>query len=117
METINSAYRMLLWISAVFLSLSICACIARGILGPRFTDRIISVNIICTKVIILIAVLSCLLRESSLLDIAVVYAMISFLAVVTLSKCYYISQRRANPAAPDYNHEPRIIRENKGAAK
>ena len=113
METVNNAYRILLWIGTIFLSLSICACIVRGILGPRFTDRIISVNIICTKVIILIAVLSYLLEESSLLDIAIVYAMISFLAVVVLSKCY-VSPHRPNPTDPGYIPES-CLRENKGA--
>ena len=111
METVNNAYQMLLWISTVLLSLSVCACIVRGILGPRFTDRVISVNVISTKVIILIAILSCLLKESSLLDVAVIYAMTSFLAVVVLSKCY-LSPHRANPTDTGY-----VPDKNKGAAK
>ena len=90
METINSAYRIILWISTVFVSLSASACLVRAIIGPRFTDRIVSINVICTKAVIIIAILSCLLEEGTLLDIAIIYAMISFLAVVVLSKCYLI---------------------------
>ena len=100
MEMIDTAYDMLLLISAIVLSLLLCACLVRAILGPRFTDRIISINIICTKTIIMIAVLSCLFGDSNLLDIAIVYAMIAFLMVVVLSKCY-IMPHHANPAELD----------------
>ena len=93
MHTITEAYNVLLWIAAVFISLSACACLVRGILGPRFTDRIVAINVICTKAVIMIALLSCILGDSHLLDIAVLYAMISFLAVVVLSKCYLSSRR------------------------
>ena len=106
METIDAAYRMLLWLSAIFLSLMLCVCLVRAILGPRFTDRIVSINVICTKTIILIAILSCLLRDSNLLDIAIVYAMIAFLVVVVLSKCY-IMPHHANPIELDL--DPAIV--------
>jgi multicomponent Na+:H+ antiporter subunit F len=88
MEAIDSAYRMLLWISTVFLSLLLCACLVLAIIGPRFTDRIVAINLICAKGIIMISVLSYLRSDNGLLDIAVVYSMISFLVVVVLSKCY-----------------------------
>ena len=100
MEIIGTAYRTLLMGSAIVLSLLLCACLVRAILGPRFTDRIVSINIICTKTIIMIAVLSCLLGDENLLDIAIVYAMIAFLMVVVLSKCY-ITSHHANPAELD----------------
>ena len=88
METIDAAYRALLWGAAVFLALLIFAFLIQAILGPRFTDRVVSINLICTKGIILIAVLSYLRRDWTLLDVAVVYSMISFLVVVILSKGY-----------------------------
>ena len=96
MEAIDKAYSVLLWISTVFLSVYVCACLVRAILGPRFTDRVVAINIICTQTIIMIAILSCLFQNSSLLDIAIVYAMIGFLAVVVLSKCY-IMPYHTNP--------------------
>ena len=106
MEVIDNAYRIILWISVTFLSVSLCACLVRAILGPRFTDRVISINIICTKTIIIIALLSSLLRDSALLDIAIVYAMIAFLAVVVLSKCY-IMPHHADPVNLDFNEDKR----------
>ena len=102
MESIENAYSALLWISAALLSVFICVCLVRVILGPRFTDRIVSINIICTQTIIMIALLSCLFHDGNLLDVAIVYAMIAFLAVVVLSKCY-IMPFHTNPLDLSYD--------------
>jgi len=85
---IESAYKVLLWVGMLTLSITIFACLFRAILGPRFTDGVVSINLIGTKAVAMIAILTFLLEENFLADIAIVYAMISFLAVVVLSKCY-----------------------------
>ena len=72
--------------SAVFLSATIFLCLMRAALGPRFSDRIIAANIIGTKIILLIAVLSMMIGESYLADICLIYAVISFLSVVVLAR-------------------------------
>ena len=41
-----------------------------------------------TMVMVMIAVLSLLLREGYLVDICLIYAMVSFLAVIVISKVY-----------------------------
>ena len=94
---IDTVYSIMLWCSIAFLSVSILFCLVRGVLGPRFTDRVVSVNLIGSKTIIMIAILSFLLEESGLVDIAMVYALISFVGVVVLSKCY-IRTNHPNPA-------------------
>ena len=60
----------------------------RAIKGPKITDRIVAVNMIGTLTIIIICILAVYLKESYLVDVALVYAMISFLAVVVLCKVY-----------------------------
>ena len=114
METIDKAYHALLWGSLIFLSLLLFSCFIRAILGPRFTDRVVAINVICTKTIIIIAVLSSLLSNSSLLDIAIVYAMIAFLVVVVLSKCYIMPHhtKPANLASEDGKHAGKNEKEN-----
>lgn len=99
-ENVYELYRLLLWPCLIFLAITICICLFRAILGPRFTDRIVAVNIICTKTIIIIAILSFLTGDTHLIDIAIVYAMISFLAIVVLSKCYMLPHSR-NIADPE----------------
>ena len=71
---------------AIFLSMTIFLCLMRAALGPRFSDRIIAANIIGTKIILLIAVMSMIIGESYLADICLIYAVISFLSVVVLAR-------------------------------
>ena len=76
----------LLVVSAVFLSVSIFLCLMRSALGPRYTDRIISASMVGTQVIVLIAVLAFVVGQDYLADICLIYAIISFLAVVVLGR-------------------------------
>ena len=57
---------------AVVLALLILATLVRAVLGPRFTDRIVAVNVISTLVIAELVLLSVWLREDFLVDVAVV---------------------------------------------
>ena len=72
--------------SAVFLSMSVFICLMRATLGPRYTDRIISASMVGTQVIVLIAVLAVIVGQDYLADICLIYAIISFLAVVVLGR-------------------------------
>lgn len=63
-------------------------CLIRAILGPRLTDRVVAINMIGTMTIVEIAILALYMRESYLFDVCLIYAMISFLAVVVLTKIY-----------------------------
>lgn len=64
-----------------FLGAGILACLVRAIRGPRYTDRVVALNLICTLVILMIAVLSYLLEESYLMDVAILYGLLNLLAV------------------------------------
>ena len=86
MIEIADVQRYLLTGSAVFLSVTIFFCLLRAALGPRFTDRITAASIIGTKVIVLIAVMAMIIGEGYLVDICLIYAIISFLSVVVLAR-------------------------------
>ncbi len=73
-------------ISAVILSVSVILCMIRAIIGPETADRIIAVNVVCTKIIVIITMISFLLEESYFIDVALTYAMISFIASIIISK-------------------------------
>lgn len=72
----------------VILALLVILCLIRAVIGPRIADRLVAVNMMGTMVMVIIAVLSLLLGEGYLVDICLIYAMISFLAVVVLTKVY-----------------------------
>lgn len=67
--------------------LFMCALL-RAVKGPRVTDRLVAVNMIGTMTIAIIAILAEVLGEGGLVDICLIYAMISFLAIVVLTKVY-----------------------------
>lgn len=74
--------------AVIILSILLLLCLLRAIIGPQIADRIVSVNMMGTIVMVIIAILSVLLNEGYLADISLIYAMISFLAVVLLTKIY-----------------------------
>lgn len=74
----------ILSILAVFLLL----CLIRAVIGPSIADRLIAVNMTGTIVMVIIALLAVIKDEGYLVDICLIYAMISFLSVVVLSRIY-----------------------------
>ena len=72
----------------IILAILMMLCLLRAIIGPRIADRIVATNMMGTLVITMIAILSVMLEEGYLADICVIYATISFLAVIVLTKVY-----------------------------
>lgn len=85
---LEHAYRGLYIFALCFLAIMLVLCLIRSIRGPKIADRIVAVNMMGTMVMVIIVVLSLLLNEGYLVDICIIYAMISFLAVVVLTKVY-----------------------------
>ncbi|MDO4188023.1 MAG: monovalent cation/H+ antiporter complex subunit F [Lachnospiraceae bacterium] len=78
----------ILIIALIILVIMSFACLIRAIKGPAVADRLMAVNMMGTIVIVMIGILAILLKEGYLIDICVIYAMISFLAVIVLTKVY-----------------------------
>lgn len=85
---LDQAYHVLFTGAIIILALMIFCCLIRAIIGPRIADRIVAINMIGTMTIMILAILTIALKEGYLVDIAIIYAMISFLAVVVLTKVF-----------------------------
>ena len=72
----------------IFLAVMVVLCLVRAIIGPKVADRIVATNMMGTMIMVMIAILALMLEEEYLVDICLIYAMISFLAVVCLTKVY-----------------------------
>jgi len=70
------------------LAVMLVLCLIRAVIGPRIADRLVAVNMMGTMVMVSIAILAVLKNEGYLVDICLIYAMISFLAVVVLTRIY-----------------------------
>lgn len=91
--TVAAAYSMLYTGALIVLAVLLLGCLVRAIIGPRIADRVIAVNMMGTLVVIAICVLAFLMGEGYLTDVAMIYTMLSFLAVVLLTKIYMGSYR------------------------
>ena len=77
---------IMLIIAMMFLSVTIFFCLVRAIKGPRMTDRLVAVNMISIKGVVLIVLLGEYLHDNQFLDISLVYTLLSFLAVICLAR-------------------------------
>lgn len=93
----TEAYAMLYNITLGILGLLLLACLVRAIIGPRIADRLIAINMMGTLIVIIVCILAFVMGEGGLVDVAITYVMLSFLAVVLLTKIYmgvYHEKRR-----------------------
>jgi multicomponent Na+:H+ antiporter subunit F len=80
---------MMLAIATVGILVTILLALLRGLLGPTVYDRILGLNMVATKIVLLIAVSGFLTGRPEFLDLGLLYALISFiglLAVLRFSK-------------------------------
>ena len=82
----DQAVRYLLLGGMMFLSVTILFCFVFVVRGPRLTDRIIATNMIGVKTILLIVMVAVYIGEGYLVDVALVYGLLSFLAVVVFTR-------------------------------
>ena len=86
--SVEQAYHGLGVVAMAVLVVLAILCLVRCIRGPRVSDRVLAVNMVGTLTIIMVGVMVVMLGEGYLADVALVYAMISLLAVVVLCKVY-----------------------------
>lgn len=83
---VGQATDIMLTVVLIVLGIMTFFCLLRACLGPAVSDRLIAVNMLNTMVIVMIAILAVKLDEMYLVDICIIYAMISFVSVIVLSK-------------------------------
>ena len=88
MQQLIQQNEWIFYVILVMLAAMLIACLIRAIIGPRIADRLVAVNMITTMVMAIVSILAIVMDEGYLIDICLIYAMISFLAVVVLSKVY-----------------------------
>ncbi|WP_312458522.1 monovalent cation/H+ antiporter complex subunit F [Proteiniclasticum sp.] len=70
----------------IILSIFAFICLYRAYAGPTTADRVVSINVISTKVTVLIAVIAVFTEQNEFIDVAVIYAMMGFIATIAVSK-------------------------------
>ena len=85
---LEQAYSYLYLAVFIGLGVAIITALIRSITAKTIIGRFIGVNILTTIVLIVICILTLFLKESYLTDIALIYALLSCISVILLSKIY-----------------------------
>lgn len=76
----------MLTVAGIAILVAMGLALVRTLLGPTVHDRILAVNSFGTKTVLLIALLGGLAGRGDYFDIALLYALINFIATVALMK-------------------------------
>jgi multicomponent Na+:H+ antiporter subunit F len=72
--------------ASIILTLLSFASLYRAIVGPTVADRVVAINMVSTKVSIIIILVALFLDEKNYVDVALIYAMVSFITTVSVAK-------------------------------
>lgn len=95
--TIEAAYQTLYSTAILIFTFLLAVMLVRSARGPGVPDRLLSINMIGTLIIAFILVLSALLSELWLVDVALIYTMISLISVLILARVYIPDKTERSP--------------------
>jgi len=75
--------------------------LVRALLGPTVYDRILAVNMFGTKTVLIIAILAFLFDRMDVLDIALAYALINFIAIIAVLRFFEYGEMAVAPDEDD----------------
>ena len=97
--------RSFLIVALCLMMVVVFVCLIRAIKGPRVTDRVIALNMIGTLLVMMICILSYLLEEAFLIDVAILYALLNMLVVVVLTRVATTRHYEIHPEELEERHD------------
>ena len=79
---LNSSYQL----CAILIMMMVFLSLIRALIGPTAPDRITAINIIGTKILVIITLIARVYEQQYYLDIAMVYALMSFITTIGVAK-------------------------------
>ncbi|MFW5927333.1 MAG: monovalent cation/H+ antiporter complex subunit F [Wenzhouxiangella sp.] len=73
-------------ITALAILATMALALVRALKGPTVYDRIVAVNVFGTKTVLVVALITYVSGHADLIDVALVYALINFIAIVAVLK-------------------------------
>lgn len=95
--SVSEAYAILYSTALAVLALLLAVVLLRSVRGAGAADRVVSINMMGTLVNAAILILAALLHESWLIDVALIYTMISFVSVLILARVYIPARPKRSP--------------------
>jgi len=79
-------------IAAILLMVNVIFCLYRAAKGPTPGDRVIAINMITSKTVAVMALVSFIYHEELFLDVAITYTLIGYIATICVAK--YLELKR-----------------------
>ena len=70
--------------ATVAILVTMALALTRALLGPTVYDRVLAVNMFCTKTVLLVSIVAFLSGRPDFLDLALAYALINFVGVLAV---------------------------------
>ncbi len=77
---------------AIYLAILFIFCLYRAYKGPHAADRVVAINVVSTKVAVIIAIVAIVTNQDAFVDVALIYAMTGFIATISFSK--YVEKKK-----------------------
>ncbi|WP_322892390.1 MULTISPECIES: monovalent cation/H+ antiporter complex subunit F [unclassified Yoonia] len=74
------------YISVALIALSLAIAFVRLVLGPTLADRVVALDMMTTLIIAFCGIVAVLTAVAAFLDVAIVMALVGFLATVALAR-------------------------------
>ena len=85
---IDTAYNILFFGAVIVIAVLIIISLIRTITGKLTADKIIGLNMTSTLTVLAMIILTALLGDDYIADIAIIYVMLSFISILILAKIY-----------------------------
>jgi len=102
----------MIWIQIILVAY-LCIYIARIIEGPSIWNRLLGMNLISTKIILMIIVFASMHNTAYFLDFAIIYAVCGFIGTIFLAN--FMSDRVIADKSGNLSKKPVRNERNKGA--
>lgn len=79
-------------IAAIIVIMASALVLIRAIKGPTVFDRVLSINLLGTKTVVILALIGYVFGRPHFMDLALVYALINFIGTVALLR--YVDKGR-----------------------
>ena len=75
-----------LWAIAIVLLVNAFVCLARGYLGPTVADRMLAINVVGTKTLVVLCLLAFIFERTLFVDVALVYGLLNFVVTIAAGR-------------------------------
>jgi multicomponent Na+:H+ antiporter subunit F len=89
-------------VTSIAILLTMVFALARALMGPSVYDRVLAVNILGTKTVLLLSVMAFLNGRPDFLDLALAYALINFIGVLAVLQFFENRQQRGDGRLEDH---------------